>query len=192
MISCVPDSEGGWKAGYKGPGEEELYARTLSLVEHLERLLSIRGLTFQNCTVDIDEKLIGDLLVRVDKRFDYYRIFHKDTYLSEVREAAIEAYWILKYKPIRMIECKLYEGESFDHINESFALFLVFSVIAERRRRLGQPDFAVNQACLNQLIYAMRHWDLSKEALMLIAVALESITVKEPAGSSAPFEGGLD
>ena len=177
MIVWQADKPGTDSPCYKKPDAELLYKSEQAMLQHLEMFLAVIGESFETLDIDVDRELLNRAFVRVDKRLDYYRIYHNDTYLNEVREAAIIAYWLLKYRPIRVLASTGGQDEALARLNENFALFVVLSVIEGHRKHLGLPVFAVDRFTLEQLKYGVRNWDLSKEALMLIAVALSDTTV---------------
>lgn len=122
--------------------------------------------------IEFDFKLINEINIRVDKRKDYYIIFHKETYLSEVRESALLAFWILKFKPFLV---KSEDGSDNNlNINCGFAQYIILSAVSEyiHRESNGKKKFKVGKEYLNKLGYALKYWDLSKEAMMLVAETL--------------------
>ena len=120
--------------------------------------------------VEFDFKLINEINIRVDKRKDYYIIFHKETYLSEVRESALLAFWILKFKPF-LIKSEDGSDNSLN-INCGFAEYIILSAVSEyiHRESNGTKIFKVGNEYLDKLGYALKYWDLSKEAMMLISI----------------------
>lgn len=122
--------------------------------------------------VEFDFKLINEVFIRVDKREDYYIIFHNETYLSEVRRVALIAFWILKFKPFLIASEK---GRDYNlNINCGFAAYVIFCAVSEdiEREYSGKKIFSIDEEYLEKLKYAFKYWDLSKEALMLIAETL--------------------
>jgi hypothetical protein len=126
--------------------------------------------------IDFDFKLINEMNIRVDRRKDYYVIFHNETYLSEVREAALVAFWILKFKPFLVVSKD--GSDNSININCGFAQYILLSAVGEwiHRESKGKKKFKVNEEYLDKLGYAFKYWDLSKEALMLIGETLCVIT----------------
>lgn len=126
--------------------------------------------------VEFDCKLINEINIRVDKRKDYYIIYHKETYLSEVREAALLAFWILKFKPFLISS-----DDGKDHslnINCGFAAYIILSAVSEYIyiESKGKKKFRVSDEYLDKLHYAVKYWDLSKESMMFIAETLCLVT----------------
>lgn len=122
--------------------------------------------------VEFDFKLINEIFIRVDKREDYYIIFHQETYLSEVRKVALIAFWLLKFKPFLITS---ENGRDYNlNINCGFAAYIMLSAVSEdiEREYKGEKTFSVDREYLRKLLYAFKYWDLSKEALMLLAETL--------------------
>jgi hypothetical protein len=179
MIIWNSDKANSASPCYRKPDADSLYQAEQAMLKHLEMFLKANGYDFDSLDVDVDRELLNRAFVRVDKRLDYYRIYHNDTYLNEVREAAVIAYWLIKYRPIRVISSDGTGDGPFTRLNENFALFVILSVIEGHREHLGLPVFSVDKFTIEQLKYGVRNWDLSKEALMLVAVALSDTTTTD-------------
>ncbi len=122
--------------------------------------------------IECNFKLINEINIRVDKRADYYIIFHKETYLNEVREAALLAFWIIKFKPFLVAS---EDGNDYNvNINCGFAAYIILGAVSEyiEREYEGKKQLKLSDEYLKKLQYALKYWDLSKEALMLIAETL--------------------
>lgn len=156
---------------YATPDDSVLYNRLCALAESLEAYISsIHDLRFPDDVV-LDPKAIGEIIVRVDKRRDYFLVFHDQTEMNEIKEAALYAYWILKFRPISVSNPK------YNNINDTFALFMIFSMVKRKRRLVGKKDFPLSKDYVNKLSYAFAYWDLSKEALIVLAETLcETLT----------------
>ena len=84
---------------YEQPSDEILYDKVSLLLDSLELYVNKHDdLNFENNIV-VDAPAVAEIFVRVDKRKDYFIIFHDDTDMNEIKEAALMAYWILKFKP---------------------------------------------------------------------------------------------
>lgn len=122
--------------------------------------------------VEFDFKLINEIFIRVNKREDYYITFHDETYLSEVRKVALISFWLLKFKPFLVTSNK---GKDYNlNINCGFAAYIMLSAVSEdiEREYKGKKTLSIDKEYLEKLRYAFKYWDLSKEALMLIAETL--------------------
>ena len=89
---------------YQQPDREILRKRFNELLERLEELVKcLPELNFDVEDLAINGRILGDIIVRVDKRSDYFLIFHEQTHISEIKKAALYAYWILKLKPLSVV-----------------------------------------------------------------------------------------
>lgn len=121
----------------------------------------------------IDFAVLGEIVVRIDKRKEYFSIYHSTERINDVKEAALFAYWILKFRPFSMPDES--NSERTTQLNEGFAAFLLFSAVKEDCRK-NHRAFHVSEGYISRLMYGLRYWDLSKESMMLIAETLcESI-----------------
>ena len=161
---------------YQQPSDDEIYACFSNLAETLKRYVELIPEIDFPVDIELNEMLIGEAVVRIDKRRDYFAIFHDKTEINEIKEAALWAYWVLKFKPIRVKQDTLKQLAVEDqarlvHINESFAFFLIFSAVkAVAKKR--KVEFKVHQRYIEKINYAFRYWHLNKSALMLIAESL--------------------
>ena len=115
--------------------------------------------------------LIQEIYKRIDQRADYYLYFHSDPKrpmkMSQTKEVALMAFWILKYKPLFL---PLYrENNLFIQknctINEYFATFC----IAACAKEISPRDDIVNYFSAKKidiLVYTFMHRDISKEAMI--------------------------
>lgn len=121
---------------------------------------------------------IGEICVRVDKRDAYFHIFH-DVSMSEIRQSALIAYWVLKFQPIR-----LENNAIIKDVNSRFAVFFVLSAVQEyARKKKKDPHYNLDlsKEYIDKLKYAAKYWDISKESMMLIAetIAEHVVTYKK-------------
>lgn len=114
---------------------------------------------------------LGELITRVDKRKEYFIVFCEGTKLSDIREAALVAYWILKLKPFFVCGDDPMDQRNTLRINEGFAAYIIFSALKAHSKR-EKLKFSVSEAYKDKLLYAIRYWDFSKEALMMLAESL--------------------
>lgn len=147
--------------------KEEYFHKLVSLFKDYAQTNKI-----EDANIEFDFKLINEINIRVDKRRDYYIIFHDETHLSEVREAALMAFWILKFKPF-LITSEKAKDLNFN-VNCGFAAYIILSAVREdiEREYHGKKELSINKDYVKKLQYALKYWDLSKEALMLIAETL--------------------
>lgn len=175
MIVAVPLEDGGMKFKYQAPSRDDKLLYFQNIVKVFEQYAEAAKIDTE--TIQFDFKLINEVNIRVDKRKDYYIIFH-ETVLNEVREAALTAFWILKFKPFLVINPK---GDQCElNINCGFAAYLILSAVREyiSRKYGGDKTFKIDdEEYLQRFRYSLKYWDLSKESMMMIAETLCENTV---------------
>lgn len=154
---------------YQQPEWKELYNKLEELLETFGKFIQAHVDLVLN-DIAVNTPLLAEVLVRVDKRKDYFVIYHDDTEMNEIKEAALLAYWLIKFKPFSVKNPDL--SIKYASINERFALFVVYSTIKERTRRVSKMKFRVSKDYTRKISYALKYWDLSKESLMLISETL--------------------
>lgn len=106
-----------------------------------------------------------EVVVRADKRKDYYYYFHEidDDNMSEYKEVALKAYWIIKLRPFHMTNPS---SDLHEYANEQFALYLIFSIL---HRELLKDDRVLklpSSRYINDFLYSMKYHDIAKEAML--------------------------
>ncbi|MBR6229473.1 MAG: hypothetical protein IKQ97_07030 [Eubacterium sp.] len=154
---------------YEGLDKDELYSAAGELLESVKIYIGqVSDLEYNELSCNYNALL--ESIVRIDKRKDYFMIFHNDTEVNENRAIALQAYWILKFKPFSIRSAQL--SRKYPYVNELIAAFLLLSCVKESSDRSKPVKFNVSTGFVGKLYYAMRYWDLSKEALMLVTEAL--------------------
>jgi len=118
---------------------------------------------------------IDKIITRINQRENYYLSFH-DAKLAQSRQAAIMAYWILRYRPLRPV---IPWNKGYD-INVHFAYFILFSetlselVIDSSKEMRNEIINSVSKEHTEGLLRGLSEYDISKEAMMLISDSIES------------------
>ena len=141
----------------------EIYGRYRK-IDALMRECAERAFGFGYDDVACHEKVLFDIIERVEKRRVYFRVFHGIT-MSERNETALYCFWIVKRTPF---SC----AKDPDHrINAYFASFLFLRMLYNTGRKTQHP-ITVDAKYAENLIYAFLYRDLSKEAVMAMAESL--------------------
>lgn len=119
----------------------------------------------------VDDSVISEILIRVDKRKDYFLIFHNNTDINELKQTALVVYWLLKFRPFSVCSSSSEIMRKYVNVNERFALFLLCGAV-KRAADIKGTKFGLSKDYIDLLDYAFRYWDLSKEAVMLVAETL--------------------
>ena len=112
----------------------------------------------------VDEHKIIEAIIRVDQRKLHYKMYHKGTCINELKEAALLGYWLIRYKPLIYDNVGLFVVGNY---NEIFALYLMFSVIAEYRALNNLSNNKANSYIIKELAYAISHRSVTYDSLQL-------------------------
>lgn len=82
---------------YVPPVQSVLMQKSNDLVKQFGKYANAVGLA--SGEVSIQRAILPRVILRVDKREGYFVVFHKGTQINEIKQAALVAYWILKFKP---------------------------------------------------------------------------------------------
>ncbi|GHU57618.1 hypothetical protein FACS1894133_0850 [Clostridia bacterium] len=147
---------------------------------------------FDSSDILYDVNVFEDIGRRLYQRTEYYRYFHSELEVSQIKKVGILTYWLLKYKPFRWVSpLAIPIGEGKYDVNVYFAFFYFKSSIYEYCRRIGQAEdvdgvqrvkpvfdntyglkynFDFFEGKLEELyLHSFSECDLSKEAFVLLA-----------------------
>lgn len=178
IIKTTDEKTGKKVYKYRQPEWKILYDKLALLLDSFgEYVNAHKDLTLED--VNVDEPMLTEILVRIDKRKDYFIIFHDDTEMNEIKEAALVAYWLLKFKPFSIKESRSNLHIKYGQINEAFATFVLYSAIKEETKRVPNMKFGISKEFNKKIMYGFKFWDISKEALMLISESLSEAMIKK-------------
>lgn len=151
-----------------------LREQTNSLINEFIKFAKYSNLDLRK--INIERPYLPLILQRVEKRRQYFHYFHDDMEMNEVKQAALVAYWVLKFRPFSYhsdehsdLVTKSELTEKYKALNERFAFFYIISACRKgadiRSFQYRMPSYGM----VNEVIYAFKYWDLSKEAIILIA-----------------------
>jgi hypothetical protein len=160
---------------------EQYYSYVLPDENLMRRYTEVLIQVFNEVVSKVPELSDNDLIVnygsltkisqRIDQRKEYFKIYHRNTHLSEIREAGLHAYWICKYRPFSskylFHQDNPVKGNYL--INEIVALHVILSVIIETTHRKVKPFHTIPRNILKDLTYSFGQHELCKEAFMIIA-----------------------
>jgi len=115
-----------------------------------------------------------DMIIRVDKREVYFHYFHNKMEINERKKAALYAYWILKFKPFRIIEDRYEDVERENTVNEAFAIYMICSVLFFSRKLTLTSE--KKETFYKKLMYAFRFRNISIDAMLLLVEAINTTT----------------
>ena len=128
----------------------------------------------------IEFAALGDCVRRVHQREHYFKIFHDmPEGMSEVKAISLYCFWLLKYRPFflpfstpipvgKKGAAKKSEGKDF---LERFCIYLLARVV----RRIYKAELPISEEGVENLVYSLRHHDITKEALTELFEILEDV-----------------
>lgn len=138
------------------------------------------GASDQYFRINVDS--VNNISTRMYQRQNYYLFFHNKK-LSQSRQAGLKAYWILRYRPVTTISSGSWKKE-YD-VNVYFAFFCILcDVLGEC---VGGVRKDIQTSVINKLlkeyeavfIRAFSEYDISKEALMVVADNIKKMCLYE-------------
>ena len=126
-----------------------------------------------------------DVIIRVDKRQHYFKVFHNNMDINEGKKAALFAYWIAKLRPIKIIgEQKDTLGYN-DSVNELFAIHYLVSALCgigriHLRDENGGIELSLDNPFIEELRYSLRYRSIPIDAMIVLADSITTDTFKTP------------
>jgi len=123
---------------------------------------------------------IIDAIIRVDKRLAYFRYFHHGMIINECKMAALFAYWIIKLRPIKIIDNNLKNRvEHNARINEKLAAHhLLTALVGVDKIKLWDGHegvkFDENNKFLKELYYSFRFRNFTIDSMIVLADAINT------------------
>ena len=172
---------------YKAPNDEAGLQDANKLKNLIEKFITHSPDYGNGTTVEFSVSYVAILNIfrRIDKREEYFRFFHKIE-MSEKKYAALLAYWIIKFRPIRITEPRFVDDYIAEEVNERFAVFMIYSIVFELKEYsvddlntlFEKMEHAEELAEYKQysyqskLIYAFRYRAVSLDAMLTIVEGL--------------------
>lgn len=122
--------------------------------------------------IKINHDRVTMMAQRIEKRKEYYKMFHDGSKISEPRYFGLLIYWTLRLQPCFVETGKPTDKENSIGINESFAYWL-FVTIMNRLGAVRNVPYLPSEDLKKRIKYAFTYWDLSKESMMLMMDLLD-------------------
>lgn len=152
---------------YEPPTQSVLAQKSNDLIKQFAKYARAVGLSSEE--VCIQRAVLPRVILRVDKREGYFVVFHKGTKINEIKQAALVAYWIIKFKPFMINSTVPERVHRYFRINEGFAFFYILGACKQYSKEKGFVMRDVSDRLKDEIMYAFTYWDLSKESIILIA-----------------------
>ena len=155
---------------YNPMSDGEIFDLLTALEERFIDFLEISGYP-SDLKYIVSRKDLIDTITRVDKREAYYFCFH-NMEISEQKQVALYAYWILKFQPFTVTDDRYINNHDFrvTCINIDFAIYIICSILFYYFEE-PFPE-TINKTFYKKLKYAFRYRNFSIESLMLLVEAI--------------------
>ena len=130
------------------------------IVNYLQNISDIIKIDYQKIETSMD--VIYEIIERIEKRRIYFHIYYNGCKMGELNEGALMCFWILKLTPFK------FNGIPNNILNAKVALCLFMNMIHYHTQK-ENINFSITESMLNDIYYAFRFRDLSKEAIMILA-----------------------
>jgi len=130
------------------------------LLNNINRMLDIES----NSEIFIDREIMSNIITRIEKRRVYFHIYY-ELKMGELNEAALLCFWILKLMPFK--HATISNSTLNTKIAYIFFIKMLYYVANETGKKVN-----VDKLLMNNLLYAFKYRDLSKEAIMALAESL--------------------
>lgn len=151
--------------------EERMKHEVARVCNWAKEFVEQNGYDFRDLSVS--QIAVYQMITKVDQRKQYFNYFHHLN-ISDLKEIALYAFWIVKLMPLQYKESDFsgYEQAlAFESINPKFAAFLIikkFKSLAENQAQRNRIDAFFSYSYVYELIYSLTYRDISKEALILL------------------------
>lgn len=108
--------------------------------------------------------IICEIINKVQMRKVYFHVYYGCN-MSEINEAALYCFWIIKFVPFYA------HNQSAIELNVKIAMYIFLKTLSFYARKKGNK-LNVDGKTLDDIYYSFKNRDLSKEAIMLIAETL--------------------
>jgi len=120
-----------------------------------------------------------DIIVRVDKRKAYYYCFH-GMEISECKEAALYAYWILKLKPFSITDAKYKNDADACTINESFVIHFIGFILEKIGRIKRISNIKDSYRKFLEYSFRFRNFTIDSFIVLIESISTETLENEYP------------
>jgi hypothetical protein len=139
---------------------QNMLAKIISYLHNISDILKIN-----HNKIDTSMDTMYEIIERIEKRRIYFHIFYNGCKMGELNEGALMCFWIIKLTPFH------FEGISNNILNARIALCLFMNVLHYHTQK-ENIKLNITEKMVNDIYYAFRFRDLSKEAIMILAESL--------------------
>jgi len=115
--------------------------------------------------IETSMDIMYEIIERIEKRRIYFHIYYNGCKMGELNEGALMCFWIMKLTPFHL------NGIPNNILNAKIALCLFMNMLHYHTQK-GNIRLNLTEEMVNNIYYAFRFRDLSKEAIMILAESL--------------------
>ncbi len=146
------------------PLDKETIQKMLTkIASYLHNISDIIKVDYKKIDTSMD--IIYEIIERVEKRRIYFYIYYDGCRMGEINEGALLCFWIIKLAPFHC------NGISNNVLNAKIALCLFMNMLHYHTGKENQK-LIIAENVINDIYYAFRFRDLSKESIMILAESL--------------------
>jgi hypothetical protein len=135
----------------------------LKMESYLHNISDIIKIDHKKIETSID--IIYEIIERIEKRRIYFHIYYNGCKMGELNEGALMCFWINKLNPFHL------NGIPNNILNAKIALCLFLNILHYHTQK-ENIILNITENMVNDIYYAFRFRDLSKEAIMILAESL--------------------
>lgn len=166
---------------YKTPPLKDIRIILKVLYEEFEEYLQY-GLGYNKNQYIISGIDILDAIIRVDKRMDYFSYFH-GMGIDNEKKAALFAYWIIKLRPVKLVDTSIKNKKNHTNINEKLAINHLLNALVEKGKikhwdgASGVKDLDINNKYIKDLTYSFRFRNFTIDSMIILAESINTETL---------------
>jgi hypothetical protein len=124
----------------------------------------------------VSEVALIDMIIRVDKRKAYYYFFHGMS-INEQKTIGLFAYWLLKFRPICIIDERYKNNVDTCFVNEDFAIDVICSTLSYTSNI--DPNDDKVKLYMDKLRYSFRFRNFSIDSLVVLVESINTETFNQ-------------
>ena len=145
------------------PDKKVIQSMLARISNYLSNISDIIKIDHRKINASMD--IVYEIIERIEKRRVYFHIYYDGCTMGELNEGALICFWILKLHPFHYYEI------SNNVLNSKIALCLFMNMLHYHTSK-ENIKFNITGNIVNDIYYAFRFRDLSKEAIMILAKSL--------------------
>lgn len=158
----------------------DIFIMLQALQEEFEDYLHY-GLGYRDNQYVVSGVDIIDAIIRFDKRKTYFYFFH-GMKINDEKKAALFAYWIIKFRPVKIIDSKIKNKKEHINVNEKLAInHLITALVNKGKVKLwdGTDGIEIEKSkFFDDLCYSFRFRNFTIDSMMALADSITTDSFK--------------